>query len=260
MFVRRATSGFQYGLGFLFARDFYSKSKELGPSILIIILCIAGPIAISLYFFRKINNVVYSILQGEKKDTEEHVSILKRFLSIIILPFMIIILLYVTPPLLYIVDWLFYIITVIIFMILNASYSIVALLYSDDSFSVIFGQVAEYTLHTVYTLTGTNFPLLFTYLGGIINQSRELLDLISNYSGINISSINVYSDYYYLSGYGYLHGVQLNDTVGGMEYIDPFFEASKSTGSITVLLIILFLLEPIFNFFKYKKIIKARDK
>ncbi len=108
---------------------------------------------------------------------------------------MIIILLYVTPPLLYIVDWLFYIIIAIFFWILNASYSIVTLLYSDDSFSVIFGQVAEYTLHTVYTLTGTNFPLLFTYLGGIINQSRELLDLISNYTGINISSINVYSDY-----------------------------------------------------------------
>ena len=89
MFIKRATRGFQYGLGYLFARDFYSKSKELGPAILIIIFCIAGPIAISLYFFRKINDLVYSISQGEKKDTGEHVSIFKRFLSITILPFMI---------------------------------------------------------------------------------------------------------------------------------------------------------------------------
>ena len=266
MFVRRATSGFQYGLGFLFARDFYSKSKELGPSILIIILCIAGPIAISLYFFRKINNVVYSILQGETKDTEEHVSIFKRFLSIIILPFMIIILLFVTPPLLYIVDWLFYIIIAIFFWILNASYSIVALLYSDDSFSVIFVQIQEYAFHTMLTLTGNTFPLLFTYLGGIINQSQELIDLISNYTGINISTINVYSQYHHLEKGQYVVGYWGDvkdwdkDYILDNNFLHYFFDGSKSTGSITVLLIILFLLEPIFNFFKYKRIIKARDK
>ena len=62
-------------------------------------------------------------------------------------------------------------------------------------FVYLFVQIQEYAFHTMLTLTGNTFPLLFTYLGGIINQSQELIDLISNYTGINISSINVYSDY-----------------------------------------------------------------
>ena len=255
MFIKRATRGFQYGLGYLFARDFYSKSKELGPTILIIILCIAGPIAISLYFFRKINDLVYSMSQGEKKDTGEHVSIFKRILSIIILPFMIITLLYITPPLLHFVDLLLYLSLVIIFMILNASYSLIALLFSDYSFSVIFEQGVEYAWHIKSTLTGKSFSVfLFSNLGTIVYE-------LFNYFNINLSTWNVYQAIYVppscASEMRFFNNTYQCGITG---FITMFYYRSLITANISMLLIVCFLFEPIFNLIKYKKIIKARDK
>ena len=110
-FKNRTKSGVQHGLEFFAAEDIYNTSKEYSWVIFAFLLVFVGPIAITLYFFRKINHFVYSILQGETRNTEKRVSIIKRFLLIVILPFMVITLLFVTPPLLRVIDSLIAIIT-----------------------------------------------------------------------------------------------------------------------------------------------------
>ena len=64
MGFERVRSGFEHGIGIFFARDFYYKVKEYAPIIILFIVCFAAPIAISLYFFRKLNDISSSMEQN----------------------------------------------------------------------------------------------------------------------------------------------------------------------------------------------------